>query len=337
VVRAGVEQCDDGNAVNTDACLNTCVAAACGDGVVRAGVEQCDDGNAVNTDACLNTCVAASCGDGVVRAGVEQCDDGNTVDTDACLTTCVSASCGDGVVEAGVEACDGDAPRACATDCGTTGSQACVACFWDAACTPPAESCNGIDDDCNGVSDSAGLAFSGPTTDLPLYGNLSGGGLTLDACPAGEVVIGVSGVRWNGLALGQLQVHCGLPSVACAGGTCTASVATGTLLPLHGGLSADGDYSALCPADNVVVGFRGRYTDLVTSLVIRCAPLVVTPAWALEVGATTDLPEVGYGFGTDMPQTDCPAGEIATVAPIRSGSLIDAFGLSCQAPALVCQ
>jgi cysteine-rich repeat protein len=99
----GPEQCDDGNAStptlastraprrpaatassarasssattatwsNTDACLNTCAAAACGDGFVRAGVEQCDDGNMVNTDACLNTCAAATCGDGFVRAGVE--------------------------------------------------------------------------------------------------------------------------------------------------------------------------------------------------------------------------------------------------------------------------
>ena len=86
-VRAGVEECDDGNTANTDACLATCVAATCGDGFVHAGVEQCDDGNAINTDACLNTCAAASCGDGFVRAGVEECDDGNTIATDACTAT----------------------------------------------------------------------------------------------------------------------------------------------------------------------------------------------------------------------------------------------------------
>jgi MYXO-CTERM domain-containing protein len=105
-VTNGPEACDDGNTSNTDACLNTCKLAACGDGYVRAGVEECDDGNTSNTDACLNTCKTASCGDGFVHAGVEQCDDGNTSNTDACLNTCVNASCGDGYVHAGVEQCD---------------------------------------------------------------------------------------------------------------------------------------------------------------------------------------------------------------------------------------
>ncbi|MCC6558354.1 MAG: DUF4215 domain-containing protein, partial [Polyangiaceae bacterium] len=119
-VRAGVEQCDDANAANTDACLNTCVTATCGDGFVRAGVEQCDDANASNTDACLNTCASATCGDGFVRAGVEQCDDGNQLNTDACVGACVPAACGDGFVQTGVEQCDdgnmvnGDAcPNSC--------------------------------------------------------------------------------------------------------------------------------------------------------------------------------------------------------------------------------
>ncbi|MFO0587133.1 MAG: DUF4215 domain-containing protein [Polyangiaceae bacterium] len=105
-VRAGMEMCDDGNMSNTDACLNTCVPASCGDSFVQAGVEQCDDGNQVNTDACLTTCMNATCGDGFLRAGVEQCDDGNQINTDACLSTCQNATCGDGVVRAGVDQCD---------------------------------------------------------------------------------------------------------------------------------------------------------------------------------------------------------------------------------------
>ncbi len=103
-VLEGNEGCDDGNQVDTDACRNSCVAAACGDGVVQAGVEACDDGNQVDTDACRNSCVAAACGDGVVQAGVEGCDDGNQIDTDACRNSCAPATCGDGVVQAGVEA-----------------------------------------------------------------------------------------------------------------------------------------------------------------------------------------------------------------------------------------
>ncbi|MCA9656707.1 MAG: DUF4215 domain-containing protein, partial [Myxococcales bacterium] len=49
---------------------STTASPGCGDGVVAAG-EECDDGNADNTDACLSTCVLARCGDGVVQAGVE--------------------------------------------------------------------------------------------------------------------------------------------------------------------------------------------------------------------------------------------------------------------------
>ncbi len=105
-IRAGVEACDDGNMIATDACTSACQVAACGDGFVRAGVEQCDDGNMMQTDACLNSCTPASCGDGFIRAGVEMCDDANLVNTDACPNTCQSARCGDGFVQIGVEQCD---------------------------------------------------------------------------------------------------------------------------------------------------------------------------------------------------------------------------------------
>jgi uncharacterized protein (TIGR03382 family) len=106
VVQAGAEACDDGNTIATDACTATCTVAACGDGVVQAGVEACDDGNTANTDACVDACVAATCGDGYIHDGVEGCDDGNTSDGDACGSTCVSTTCGDGVVQPGVEECD---------------------------------------------------------------------------------------------------------------------------------------------------------------------------------------------------------------------------------------
>ena len=52
---AAGEGCDDGNLVDTDACVAGCKAAKCGDAIVQAGVDECDDGNMVNTDTCLNT------------------------------------------------------------------------------------------------------------------------------------------------------------------------------------------------------------------------------------------------------------------------------------------
>ena len=49
---------------NEDDCLETCVAASCGDGFVRAGVEECDDANADDTDECANDCTVNGAGTG---------------------------------------------------------------------------------------------------------------------------------------------------------------------------------------------------------------------------------------------------------------------------------
>ncbi len=112
------EACDDGNATNTDACIN-CVSATCGDGFVQASVEQCDNGAAnsnTTPNACRSNCTNPRCGDGVVDTG-ETCDDGNTVDTDSCKNDCsgpgnsggggggTTAVCGNGTLDSG-ETCD---------------------------------------------------------------------------------------------------------------------------------------------------------------------------------------------------------------------------------------
>jgi cysteine-rich repeat protein len=84
--------------------LNTCTAAACGDGIVHQAVEECDDGNLENGDGCDRTCTLEICGNGRVEGG-EACDDGNSIDTDACYD-CALAFCGDGKIFEGVEVCD---------------------------------------------------------------------------------------------------------------------------------------------------------------------------------------------------------------------------------------
>jgi len=78
----------------------------CGDGIV-SGKEQCDDGNADDSDGCTNRCTIAACGDGV-KAVNEECDDGNADDTDACTNRCTFAACGDGVKSVDEE-CDNSA------------------------------------------------------------------------------------------------------------------------------------------------------------------------------------------------------------------------------------
>lgn len=112
------EECDDANEEDVDACLSTCVAPRCGDGIVWTGEEECDDGNLDASDACSPTCSVAVCGDGHVRDGEEECDDANEVDNDSCTNSCAHARCGDGIVQQGVEQCDEAGETAtCDSDC----------------------------------------------------------------------------------------------------------------------------------------------------------------------------------------------------------------------------
>jgi len=129
-VQEGAEECDDGNAVDDDACTNACIEedddeqgggvvvivpppvlpppAICGNGV-KEGNEQCDDGNGINGDGCSGACLnegPAVCGNGALE-GAEQCDDGNLQNGDFCSDQCIptAVQCGNGQLEIN-EACD---------------------------------------------------------------------------------------------------------------------------------------------------------------------------------------------------------------------------------------
>ena len=112
------EDCDDGPLNGTltspNNCSATCRSIKCGNGVREQG-EECDDGNASDTDDCISsnmlssTCKLATCGDLKVNARTEDCDDGPLNGTLAspnhCSATCKAVSCGNGVIEQG-ETCD---------------------------------------------------------------------------------------------------------------------------------------------------------------------------------------------------------------------------------------
>jgi cysteine-rich repeat protein len=76
--------------VDTDACVSTCKSAKCGDGFVRAGMEECDDGNMVDNDMCTNACKNGTCVPSGARAPLNQlsldtasgCWSGNPCDND---------------------------------------------------------------------------------------------------------------------------------------------------------------------------------------------------------------------------------------------------------------
>ena len=209
----GSEECDDGNALDTDLCLSTCINPVCGDGIV-SGAEDCDDGNEVDDDDCSNSCAANNldCGNDVIDEG-EDCDDGNQVSGDGCdsdcqleetgpecetsddcdpsamgLTACEIAVC-DGVTGKCVAgssknftACDDGDP--CNTDSvcvdgSCTGGSA-TSCDDGNACTDDA--CDPASGDCLNENNTAPCDDGNPCTDTDICGGGSCAG-TAAECP----------------------------------------------------------------------------------------------------------------------------------------------------------
>lgn len=62
--------------------------------------------------------------------------------------------CGNNVIDPGEECDPPGQVLPCTTTCGTDGTRICLSnCVWDPYCTPPQETCNGVDDNCNGQVD----------------------------------------------------------------------------------------------------------------------------------------------------------------------------------------
>ncbi len=158
-----------------------------------------------------------------------------------------------------------------------------------------------------------------------------------DACPDDGPVIGYRGYvdTRDPASIGRIGAICGQLSVSPSG--CQIAVSTGTTLPMRGQYG-DVAFTQTCPADQVVVGFRGRSGYLLDQVGFICAPLVVSTGatgFKLSIGTTTALTPAG-GTGGDAFQDGCPAGQIArgSNVTIFVEGIVDAFGLMCGTPSL---
>ena len=182
------------------------------------------------------------------------------------------------------------------------------------------------------VRDEPELRFSAGGNTVQ-YGNTSGGSAFDDACGSGEALVGVFG-GWNPW-LNRIGARCAAMSVRSDGqGGFEVAVGSPRALPTRGGGSGGTTGTGLCPVDHVAVGFGSRTGALVDQVTLRCAPLILSRGpggWTVSTGTIISATPIGGTGGTGRPDEDCAPGEIATVARIRAGGSVDAFGLGCTA------
>jgi hypothetical protein len=161
------------------------------------------------------TCVAG-CTWGFCEPPVETC---NGIDDDC-----------DGLTDEG-SPCAVGATEPCVTSCGSDGTRRCLAgCVWDATCTPPAETCNGRDDDCDGVCDN-GREFRccarATSTDACIAAGFTGGTAVCRSDCSGWDTAGCTTASWDPSGT---YVASPRPTYTCAFGLVNFSIGTFTFI-----------------------------------------------------------------------------------------------------------
>jgi hypothetical protein len=182
--------CDDGDDCTVEVCEEPTGCAvtprdrdADGAGDDQCGGDDCDDQDPFSHPGAQEICNEVdddcdgaiddgfSCRQGATEACTTAC---GSTGTRACTADCAWGACTpppedcnlvdddcDGTVDEGCE-CDEDDPTDCQTTCATVGSRTCLETGWT-PCVPPAEACNGIDDDCEGGADDGFACLQGST------------------------------------------------------------------------------------------------------------------------------------------------------------------------------
>jgi cysteine-rich repeat protein len=244
----GIEGCDDGNTTSGDGCSATCDIESCGNGTVETG-EDCDDGNADNTDACPDgtggSCLDANCGDGFVWDGHEECDDGNNTDDDGCNATCVQEICGDGVLHTGEECDDGNQTDGdgCESDCTATTCGDPIDCgnVNSFVCDVDSETCSASQ--CTYDANSCGTGCTG--TDPCCFEQTTGSGVgaCFEICDPYDTPC-PTGLECSNLNVNQGAGLCQNPGTVAVGAPCTPTTISTGCAP--GGICLNDSGNNLC-------------------------------------------------------------------------------------------
>ena len=268
-------------------------------------------------DPVEETDVEPECGNGIPE-GDEECDDGNDVNTDACTNECLDAECGDGFVWTAHEDCEGEVSGTCTTTCGSTGTHTCREdCLWT-DCAPPAETCNGLDDDCvdgadNGFDCVLGSGSATCTTVCGTAGTQEcGTTCTYGDCCAPHETCGngcdddCNGVDDDGCTGPPANDTCSSPTDISAGGSFTGS----TSLATNDGFGVGGCYGygpdvyftfTLTTASDVFISTWGSSFDTTIRVGSTCD--------GADIACEDDVDTFGSGLYQQHVQIDVlPAG-----------------------------
>ena len=300
-VCANDSECQDGLFCNG---METCVATVCS----AAATSACDDADNCTTDTCDETSDVCThqtrdadmdgFGDSMCAAvgGVPNtdCVDSNRMISPSVPDVCdgIDNDCS-GVCDQANTCCVG-AIEPCHTACDAagamTGTHQCgFACSW-LACSPPAETCNGRDDDCNGTcDDGAGLTCcAGTTSSCTTMCGSTGSQLCQSDCSFAGATCTPPAESCNGVddncdtrvdegftcAVGLTQActtTCGSTGLqtctpVCAWGACVppAEVCNGVDDNCVNGVDEGCGACAACPGATTVTGTGGRYDAMTT-------------------------------------------------------------------------
>jgi len=163
----------------------------------------------------------------------------------------------------------------------------------------------------------------------------------VDACPAGQVLIGFDGfLRPEGKddeAHARIRGICGTPNIHLVGDACEIQIAADTHLPYRG-TEGEIEWSQICPENKMIIGYKAWTGYNIYNFVFRCAPLVISgdaDGHSITRGPYSDLPDIGTIDGPFEYETDCPEGQVATTTKINADIYPRSFGLGCQTPSLV--